>query len=332
MPHTPIVDPRFPARLRELRAARDLSLRDLARRVYYSKSQLHDLETARAKPTFEAARRLDDALQAGGTLAALVVEAPAVTTPDDDQRLAYVAARPSRLDAATVRTLSDTLAAQRRLDDALPAPVMLPWSVPQWRIVQSLAAQARGPHTAELYEVVAEWTQFIGWLYAEGRRDAEATRVLIEAADEADAVDSGPLAAQVENFRGYVERQRGNPRGIVRHFLSAYHTPGAYALQRVGDAVQAAHGYALLGNRSAALQLLGEASDLTTAAESETAPALAYWLTPTFSRMGLGLAYLALGDGVSAADNLRAGLDGLPDDQRDAEWTLEYREALSVAG
>ncbi|MGX7673445.1 hypothetical protein [Plantactinospora sp. DSM 117369] len=34
MPHPPIVDPRFPARLRELRTARGLSLRDLARRTY----------------------------------------------------------------------------------------------------------------------------------------------------------------------------------------------------------------------------------------------------------------------------------------------------------
>ncbi|MEO3930196.1 helix-turn-helix transcriptional regulator [Micromonosporaceae bacterium B7E4] len=330
MPHPPIVDPRFPARLRELRTARGLSLRDLARRTYYGKSHLHDLETSRCRPTVETARRLDDALEAGGTLASLVVEAPTVTTPDDDQRIAYVIAQPSRLDAATVRTLADTLAAQRRLDDVLPAPVMLPWSVPQWHTVQGLAGQARGPHTAQLHEIVAEWTQFVGWLYAEGRDNAEATRMLTEAADQADAVDSGPLAAQVENFRGYLERQRGNPRGIVRHFLAAYHTPGATVLQRVGDAVQAAHGYALLGDRDAAGRLLGEASDLAEAAEAATAPAAAYWLTPTFSRMGLGLTYLALGDKAAAADNLRAGLDALPDDQRDAEWTVEYREALST--
>lgn len=328
MPHPPIVDPRFPARLRELRTARGLSLRGLAGRTYYGKSLLHDLETSRCRPTVDAARRLDEALQAGGALAALVVEAPAVTTPDDDERVAYVIAQPSRLDAATVRTLADTLSAQRRLDDVLPAPAMLPWSVPQWRTVQGLAAQTRGPHAAKLHEVIAEWTQFVGWLHAEGRNDAEATRVLIEAARQADAVDSGPLAAQVENFRGYLERQRGNPRGIVRHFLAAYHTPGATALQRVGDAVQAAHGYALLGDGGSARRLLGEASDLTEAAEDETAPAAAYWLTPTFSRMGIGLTYLALGDTAAAADNLRAGLNSLPADQRDAEWAAEYREAL----
>ncbi|MFK3980937.1 helix-turn-helix domain-containing protein [Micromonospora sp. NPDC050397] len=329
MPTVPIVDPRFPTRLHELRIARGLSLRALGDLVHHGKSYIHDLETGRCRPTPGTARRLDDALEAGGMLASLVVDAPIVTTPDDDHRLAYVIDRPTRLDATAVHLLSETLAKQRRLDDVLPAPMMLPWAVPQWRNVLDLAAQARGPHAPELHAVAAEWTQFVGWLHAEARNDQEAVRVLTEALEQADAVDSGLLAAQAENFRGYLERQRGNPRGIVRHFLAAYHTPGATALQRIGDAVQAAHGYALLGDRTTAGRLLGAASDLTTAADVESPPVAAYWLTTTFSRMGIGLAYLALGNTTEAVDNLRAGLDSLPDDQRDAEWTMEYRQALA---
>ncbi|WKU03787.1 helix-turn-helix transcriptional regulator [Micromonospora sp. HUAS LYJ1] len=326
-----IVDPRFPAELARLRRERGLSLRTLSRLVFYGKSYLHALEVGRTRPSSDAARHLDEALDAGGVLAALVVDAPSVATDDDRQRLAYVVDRPTRLDGPTVRLLADVLAAQRRLDDALPASMMLPAVIPQWHAVHDLAGQAGGAHADGLRYVAAEWTQFVGWLYASARNDDQAVRVLVDAGSQADAVDDGPMAAQVENFRGYVERQRGNPRGIVRHFLTAYHTPGASPLQRVGDAVQAAHGYALLGDRRAATRLLGEASDLTSAAESDQAPALAYWLTPTFSRMGLGLAYLALGDTGAAADNLRAGLDGLPADQVDAEWTEEYRQALTVA-
>ncbi|MFG1918671.1 multiprotein-bridging factor 1 family protein [Micromonospora sp. NPDC048898] len=326
------VDPRFPTELTRRRTERDLSLRDLARLGHYSKSFLHDLESGRTRPTSDVARQLDAALEAGGALAAMVVDPPAVTTADDGARLAYLVTNPTRLDSVGVQLLADVLAAQRRLDDALPAPMMLPVSLPHWHTVRDLAAQARGRHAPELHAVAAEWTQFIGWLHAEARNDNQAVRVLIEAAQEADAVDSGPLAAQTENFRGYIERQRGNARGVVRHFLAAYHTPGSSPLQRVGDAVQAAHGYALLGDRPSAVRLLGEAGDLTTAAESHPPPALAYWLTPTFSRMGLGLAYLALGDRVAAADNLRAGLNALPEDQCGAEWTVEYRQALAVAG
>ncbi|MEU4567848.1 hypothetical protein [Micromonospora sp. NPDC023956] len=77
--------------------------------------------------------------------------------------------------------------------------------------------------------MAAEWTQFVGWLHAEARNDAEAVRVQVETGEQADAVDSGPL-----------------------------------------------------GDRA-------------------------------------------------AADNLRTGLTGLPADQRDAEGTQEYRQALVVA-
>lgn len=326
-----VVDPRFPTELARLRRERGLSLRELARRAFCGKSYLHDLEAGRTRPSSEAARHLDGVLDAGGQLVALVVDAPPVTTDDDRQRLAYVLEHPTRLDGPAVRILADVLAAQRRLDDVLPAAMILPAVVPQWHAVQALTEQAGGPHADALRYVAAESTQFVGWLHASARHDDEAVRVLIEAGDQADAVDDGPLAAQAENFRGYLERQRGNPRGIVRHFLAAYHTPGATTLQRVGDAVQAAHGYALLGDRAAAERLLGEASDLTAVAESESAPPLAYWLTPTFSRMGLGLAYLALGDRAAAADNLRTGLAGLPADQRDADWTREYRQGLAAA-
>ncbi|MFC6023743.1 multiprotein-bridging factor 1 family protein [Plantactinospora solaniradicis] len=60
MPHPPIVDPRFPSRLRELRTARGWSLRELARRAYYGKSQLQPVEAAfqdvapPVNPLFEA--------------------------------------------------------------------------------------------------------------------------------------------------------------------------------------------------------------------------------------------------------------------------------------
>jgi transcriptional regulator with XRE-family HTH domain len=325
----PLVDPRFAATLRRLRGERGLSLRALAAAAYVSKSLLSELENGRKGPSKELAIYLDRALQAGGALAELVTEAP--TPPEARERILYAVTRPTRLDLPAVEALADVLHAQRRLDDTLDSHILIPAVEPQWAIVSQLARDARGPHAEALYPVVAEWTQFLGWLQAEARHDAEAVRTLTQAAEQADALDSGPLAAQVENFRGYLERQRGNPRGIVRHFLAAYRTPGATLLQRVGDAVQAAHGFALLGDRQTAERLLGEASDLATAANGTAPPGAAYWLSPTFSRMGIGLAYLALGNKTEAEQHLRAGLEGLPADQRDAEWAREYREALEAA-
>lgn len=326
MPPRVYVDPAFPALLRSLRTQRGMSLRDLARTAYVAKSSLSELENGAKRPGLQMAEQLDHALGAGGQLAALVT--PADLPGDDAERIRHAIDRPTRVDGATVDALAAALAAQRRLDDVLPALALLPAAGPQWSAVAALARDARGPAVPRLREVAAEWTQFLGWLRAEARHDDAAARTLIDAIRQADATGNGHLSAQARNFRGYVERQRGNPAGIVRHFSDAYQTPGASVLQRAGDAAQAAHGYALLGDHRAAARLLGEASDLLTRAEGEP-PSTAYWLTPTFSRLNLGLAYVALGDTAEAAQHLRAGLAGLPADQQAAEWTLEYRRALA---
>lgn len=325
-----LVDPRFATRLRELRLARELSLRQLASAAYIGKSTLSELENGRTAPSVETAAQLDRALDAGGELAALVSVEPQPEA-EHQPRIAYVIQRPTRLDVATVDALAGVLAAHRRLDDTLDAQILLPGAEVQWRTVSQLAHNARGPAVEQLRRVAAVWTQYYGWLLAEARLGVASVRVLTEAGEQADALDDGVLAAQVENFRGYLERQRGNPRGIVRHFIAAYHTPGSTLLQRVGDAAQAAQGFALLGDHDQALRLLGEASDLTERADGHVAPDIAYWLTPEFCRMNIGLAHLAMGDGPRAADHLRAGLDSLPVEMADAEWTAEYRDALESA-
>lgn len=58
----------FAGELRRLRAGRGLSLRQLASTANYGKSYLHDLETGRKSPTAPTAARLDEVLDAGGSL------------------------------------------------------------------------------------------------------------------------------------------------------------------------------------------------------------------------------------------------------------------------
>ncbi|MEV4638467.1 helix-turn-helix domain-containing protein [Actinoplanes sp. NPDC049548] len=60
----------FADQLRRLRTRRGLSLRELAAAVHYGKSYLHELETGRKPATEAIARRLDEALAAGGRLVA----------------------------------------------------------------------------------------------------------------------------------------------------------------------------------------------------------------------------------------------------------------------
>jgi transcriptional regulator with XRE-family HTH domain len=79
------VDPRFTQRMRETRQLRGLSLRELQRLVFFGKSYLHDLETGAKMPTVEAAKRVDEALAAGGELAEMVTQA--ALKPDEHARL-----------------------------------------------------------------------------------------------------------------------------------------------------------------------------------------------------------------------------------------------------
>ncbi|MGH3846453.1 MAG: helix-turn-helix domain-containing protein, partial [Pseudonocardiaceae bacterium] len=65
------------AELRRLRTERGLSLAALARRMHYSKGYLSKVETGDKRITPEVARCADDALDTGGTLAALLPDPPA---------------------------------------------------------------------------------------------------------------------------------------------------------------------------------------------------------------------------------------------------------------
>lgn len=211
----PIVDARFPARLRELRRARGLSLRDLAQQAHVSKSHLSELENDVCKPSIELARHLDNVLEAGGELADMVI-APPEPPAEHADRVDYAFQHPMRLDAATVDALAGVLAAYRRLDDHVEARVLLPAVTPQWRVISDLARQARGRHARELQRSAAEWTQFAGWLLAEARLDADAIRTLNCAHAEAVELEDGPLTAQAGDFRSFIARLRGEWRPAAR--------------------------------------------------------------------------------------------------------------------
>ncbi|MET7989864.1 helix-turn-helix transcriptional regulator [Amycolatopsis sp. NPDC005232] len=313
-----------------LRKAARLSQTALAQRVHVSQSSLSRYESGLQEIDEQTVARLDEVLDAGGEL--LELWSPLDTGPlNSDQRdaIAYSVKHPERIDAEAVRALADSLAAQRRLDDVIGPEPMIPATLAQADMVTGLLRATGGPIRRELAAVASEHVQFAGWLRAEARQDSEAVRLLTEAEDLADEADDGTLAAQAANFKGYLARQQGRPRAMVRWFLAAYGTPGAHPSQRIGDAIQAAQGYARLGERDTALRLLDDADDMVDAAGDP--PETAYWLTPTFHRLNSGLAHLALGDYAVAVDHLETGLGNLPDDQQGAEWTNEYRAGLEQA-
>ncbi|MEU7163183.1 helix-turn-helix transcriptional regulator [Streptomyces morookaense] len=309
------------------RALRDsgYSMKAAARAMNYDVAYLSRVLNGKQNPSAKLVASLDSLVEAGGALAATVL--------DDDQksRVARSAANPSRLDAGTVDALAGVLAAYRRLDDSVKPKSVIPATMVQMREVTRMLRDARGPHRDHLAEVASEWIQFSGWMFAQVRKDNEAVGLLNDALELADEIGNGTLAAQALNFKGYIARQQNRPQGIARWFSAAANTPGAHPAQRIGDYLQAAAGMASLGELDAALRMVEDAERLTDKAAALPPPDTAYWLTPAFNRLNMGLCTLELGRYSEAADHLRSGLAGLPEELRDAPWSWEHKEALRRA-
>ncbi|MFC3996485.1 helix-turn-helix domain-containing protein [Nocardiopsis sediminis] len=315
----------FATRARAALKEQGLSLRGAARAINFDSGHLSRVFSGKRPPSPEMAKAIDTLVGADGALAALA----STLTPDDRERVARSFALPSRLDSGTVQALANVLAAQRRLEDAVGASVMLPGSLAQLSTVTGFVRDAHGPHRASLLAVVAEMHQHAGWMLAAVRRDREALSMLALAEEMADEADAPVIAAVAVSFRGYVARQQRHFGGVVRASQAARHSPGAHETQQVFDTFQAAQGYAGLGRADAARRLLDEAAHR--AATAGEPPDVVYWYSPAFFSLNIGMVHASLGDHADAADHLRTGLDGLPPEQRGAEWTEEYREALVAA-
>jgi transcriptional regulator with XRE-family HTH domain len=248
-------------------------------------------------------------------------------TPDDEERLTLAVRRPSRVDAGVVEALSAILAAQRRLEDAIGPAVLIEPVTAQTQGITALLREASGPHRDALARVVSEWTTFTGWLYAATRQDARALAVFGRAEELADEVGYGTCAALATSFRGYVARQQGRPRAVIRAASAALATPGVHQTQKTFDTLQAAQGYAAIGEREQVRRMLDAAADL--APDAGEPPAPVYWYTEPFFRLNIGTALAGIGEYRDAADMLAGGLDEMPADQRAAEWVREYEEALA---
>lgn len=258
------------------------------------------------------------------------VELNGAFTPDDESRLALAAAHPSRVDAGVIQALSDVLAGQRRLEDAMgPAALLGPVGV-QTEIITGMYRQSAGHHRPALGRLVAEWTTFTGWLHAATRLDTAALAWFGRAEEIADEIGYGAVAAQATSFRGYVARQQGRHRAVVRAAAAAAATPGTHPAQHTYDVLQQAQALAVLGDAKAARGMLDEAARLVE--DAGEPPSFGYWYTPPFFRLNIGVAKLGLREYRDAVDLISDGLSTLPAEQRQAEWVQEYEKALAEAG
>jgi transcriptional regulator with XRE-family HTH domain len=207
-----LVDPRFGARLRELRKARGLSLRELAARTHFGKSTLSELESGTTSPSEDTAQRLDNALEAGGELTRMVYLTNGEML-DAADRLAYVTKAPRGIDIATVDTLADLLAGQRRLEDSIgSAPLVTP-VLAQLATVETLVRDAPDSNLkTRLIDIAGQWAQFAAWLSTTTGDRTGGRRLYLQAMEWATEAGNPHMVATALSMRGHLAWiHRGNP-------------------------------------------------------------------------------------------------------------------------
>jgi len=327
----PVVDPQFGARLRELRQRRGLSLRDLGRSAISNRTTVWEIETGRAAPTMELARRLDDALGACGRLTALVVDESALLNPDDRDRLAAVRRDPRRVDRTAVDSLAAVLTGQRRLEDAVGSAAVLVPVHAQMVAVEALADQARGRVRNSVLDVGAQWAQFAGWLSANTGQLTDARSWYLTALGWATETGDANMIATALNMRGHLAWLTAAPGPLIGLSAAAARQPASPGVLALA-AQQEARGHALLGEADDVDRLLDRAVELsdTAAHHPDNEPPWIYFHSPDYLRLQRGLAYRLLGRHDEAIALLTAGLAAIPPEGRRSEWAATYMAELAL--
>lgn len=330
-----IVDPRFAIELRRLRQARGLTIRQLAVAVYYGKTLIHDLETGRRRPTVETAAALDQALDAGGRLAALVHPATPGLTPDDADRLRHAVGHPGTAGSATAEAVGRLLAGQRQLEDMVGADAVLAPVRAQLAVVVGLARDS-GDHL--LIDQAAQWAQYAGWLHIAIGDHRTAHRWLRQATEWAAVVGNDDLACTVLSFRAFAAEEVGDVPTMIELTRGTLVDPTIYVGQRAYDEYQLARGLAYTGDVQGALSAVAAGNDLAVATAEQTGevPAWQYYRSPAFFTLEAGTVYAVLAEhaeeyGSRAVELLTTGLSRLPSDTQGAEWRGPYLCHLASA-
>src|SRR6202034_2560919 len=114
----------------------------------------------------DLARRLDEALGAGGALEASRVppDRHGAFASDDVERLMLAARRPEPLDREIIRSLAEVLAAEYRQVYEVGTVAMLKAVTAQLSVVGKLTREARAPLRCEVVGTAGQYALFAGWL------------------------------------------------------------------------------------------------------------------------------------------------------------------------
>ena len=350
--------------------ARGIGVRELARSSGYTHGHISDLRNGRKRPSPEAAQDLDDALGAGGELAALASQAAPgrprrhVTWDDaagaetvsvpcrtPDGRIIFVTV-PRRtflqgmgaaaalgavgvpLSADAGRPAERFLLARRMLRDVdnLSGPRdVIPLAARQVAVMRQLSGSARGGDLRELVLVQIQFADLLGWLYQDCG-DYEAARHWLDRALEwSHVAGEQDSVAFILARKSQLAGDMRDPAEAVALAEAAIRQAGPGSRLGAVAATYASHGYAIAGDRAACDRLCEQARSALDAAGGSGLPWAQFFDEP-YIDVHHARSLTVLGDCRTAAERFRAALSRLqPAYYRDRGVYLA-REATAYAG
>ncbi|HEV2784710.1 MAG TPA: helix-turn-helix transcriptional regulator [Actinophytocola sp.] len=310
----------FGDRARELMAARDISLRELARRTFYDKAHLSRVLNGHKAAGAELAARLDAELGADGSLVALA-----------DERLALAEECPHRVDGAVLDSVAALLGATRRLEDVTSAATVLPTVREYLTMVERFAAEAGSSVRPAAVGLASELHQYAGWLHVPLRRWQVAERLMDRATVLGMEADDPQRTATALSFAGYTAMRRGDFRRADALSEAAARDTRVDVGLRTYVTYQRAEVLALNGEPTDAYRLLGQADAMVDhLPDPAELPDAGYWYTPAFFLGNRAFVLDKLGEHAVAKRIMAESLAELPEQWRTSEWA-ERRRAFVAA-
>lgn len=351
----------FGASLRDCRLAAGISLGELARRINYSKSQVSKIENGLARPHVMFAKLCDRVLGTDGVLAAAVPQPPSTAEPaepDDvwvleldesgEMRFAELPKQQIRtgtnvlfgsvvsrgghsiVDPQVLTAMRSAFDQYRKLGTMMsPAYVLAP-AITHVHTLCTLALDSQEPVHSELLLLAARVAEFVGWMFQESGKEADALRWTDRAVNL--AADRDPQLASFTLFRyAEVALYQHDPLRTVELARRAQQDKTA-SPRILGLAARCeAQGHALAGNVHGYEEALDRAASLLAIGDDFSRPVLGSASLPDEIALVRGWALYDLGRPGAAAELLDQHLPTILPSARRARARFGVRRALAHA-
>ncbi len=316
----------FSQRARALMIDRGVSVRGLARATFYDQGHLSKVTSGRKRPSPELARVLDEHLEAGGDLAALVPDPPA----KDGATVLDVDGSPAT--GEDVEALRSTIGHLVTLDGMYGGGEVAPLALRAFRRAQRTLADGNYLPSIErdLEAVAAELGELSGWLLFDAARWDEARAVNAEAFTLARIAGDVGMGWFVLSNQALADVHVGRNREALRIARSVETGDMPVRVRALFD-VRAARALAKLGDRSAALRVFDHARSGFYEGATAADPVWAWWFDERELAGHEGEIHAALGDHTRALPRLATAVER-SDGRRHLRWAAYIHRANLLRG